>query len=90
MAFSPDGESVLHGTNTLDAMVWHFPEPPVPAPAWLPELLESLAGLRVAGSNAAEPVPFTRWLELRDRLQSVPGDDFYARWAREYCGEPAK
>lgn len=89
-AFSPDGLSVLQGTATPVVLRWDFPPPPVPAPAWLPDLLEALARRSVGASDAIEPVSFARWIEMRDRLRQLPGDDFYARWARGYCGEPGE
>jgi WD40 repeat protein len=90
VAFSPDGQSVLHGTATADALRWDFPAPPVPAPEWLPELLEAVASLSVTDGNALAVVPSTRWLALRDRLRDLPGEDFYSRWARRYCREAGK
>jgi WD40 repeat protein len=87
VAFSPDGESVLQGTASRDAMIWHFPEPPLPAPAWLPELLEAMAASRITSGNVLEGVPSQRWLELREKLRTLPGEDFYARWARAFCAE---
>lgn len=85
--FSPDGRSVLHGTASRDFLRWDFPAPPVPAPEWLPELLEAVAGLSVTESNRLVHQPRNRWLEMRVRLAGLVGEDFYARWAREYVGE---
>jgi WD40 repeat protein len=86
-SFSPDGRSVLHGTASRDFLRWDFPAPPVPAPAWLPDLLEAVAGLSITESNRLVHESGNRWLEMRVRLAGLTGDDFYARWARDYVGE---
>ena len=85
--FSPDGQSVLHGTASADFIRWDFPTPPTPSPRWLPELLEAMAGLSVSESDALMPEPMNRWLEMSKQLRTIAGDDFYARWARHYCAE---
>jgi hypothetical protein len=46
-----------------------------------------MAATRIAKSNGLESVPSRRWIELRDKLRALPGDDFYARWARAFCAE---
>jgi WD40 repeat protein len=86
-AFSPDGSSVLQGTATANVLRWDFPPPPVPAPGWLPELLEAVAGLRITNNKALQPVRHSRWIDLRQKLRALPGEDFYARWARQFCGD---
>lgn len=86
-SFSPDGRSVLHGTASRDFLRWDFPAPPVPAPAWLPDLLEAVAGLSITESNRLVHESGNRWLEMRVRLAGLTGEDFYARWARDYVGE---
>lgn len=88
--FSPDGRKVLHGCATSDVILWSFPVPPVPAPAWLPDLLEAIASLSVTDGNALTVVPSTRWLALRDRLRVLPGEDFYSRWGRQYCRDVSR
>lgn len=84
VTFSPDGQSITQGTASPVAIMWHFPQPPVPAPSWLPEALETLAGVRVGQENVLETVPTAQWIELREKMQSLQGDDFYSRWAREF------
>ncbi len=86
-SFSPDGRSVQHGTASRDFLWWDFPTPPVPAPAWLPDLLEAVAGLSVTESYRLVHESGNRWLEMRVRLAALEGEDFYARWARDYVGE---
>jgi hypothetical protein len=53
----------------------------------LPELLEAVAGLSVTESNRLVHEQGNRWLEMRVRLAGLAGEDFYARWGREYVGE---
>lgn len=86
-SFSPDGQSVLHATAAREFLRWDFPAPPVPAPAWLPDLLEAVAGLSVTESKRLVHEPGNRWLEMRVRLAGLTGEDFYARWGRDYAGE---
>ena len=88
VSFSPDGQSVVHGIASQVTIVWNFPEVPVPTPWWLPELLETMAATKVNPANGMETVHSSAWMDLRSRLQALPGDDFYASWARQFCAEP--
>ena len=63
------------------AFVIDTPIVPIPAPAWLPELAEAMSG------RVQEHSPGPAILRLRGRLRDLPGDDFYARWARWFFGE---
>jgi WD40 repeat protein len=84
-AFSPDGKSVIQGTATKSALRWDFPPPPLPAPEWLPDLLEAVGGLRITGQSALQPVAFSRWIDMRKKLRDLPGDDFYTNWVHRFC-----
>jgi WD40 repeat protein len=55
---------------------------PAPAPAWLPELADAIAGWRLSSDGTIELVPPDRWQILRSQLAAQVGNDFYARWAR--------
>ena len=54
----------------------------VPAPAWLPDLAEALAGHRLRDDGSPEPVLAERLQALSSSLGSLPADDFYARWSQ--------
>lgn len=83
--FNPDGTRVLHATATRDAILWNVPEPPAPAPDWLPDLLEAVACLALDARGAPVPVPPERWLELQKTLRSLDGADFYESWGRRFA-----
>jgi WD40 repeat protein len=78
---SPDGQLVL-GASVDSAKLWRPLIASGPAPAWLPDLAEAVAGLRQLDDRALEPVAPGRLAELHGRLISHPGTDFYSRWAR--------
>jgi hypothetical protein len=59
----------------------------LPAPGWLPDLAEALAGRHLRGDGSPEPVPAERWQALQTSLSSQTGDDFYARWAKWFLVE---
>jgi hypothetical protein len=76
---------VIQGTATKSALRWDFPPPPLPAPEWLPDLLEAVGGLRITGQSALQPVAFSRWIDMRKKLRDLPGDDFYTNWVHRFC-----
>ena len=63
---------------------------PRPAPAWLPELAEALAGRRLREDGTLEQVPVERCLTLTKSLAVKTADDFYGRWARWFLVERMK
>ncbi len=83
--FCPEGRRVLHGTATSDTVIWDFPDPPAPAPAWLPDLLEAAATLALDERGVAAPLPAERWLSLRTTLRDLEGEGFYETWARRFA-----
>jgi WD40 repeat protein len=83
--FSPEGRRVLHGTATSDAVIWTFPEPPLPAPEWLPDLLEAIGGIALDPLGSPVFVPPQRWLELQEQLRTLEGEGFYEQWARRFA-----
>lgn len=83
--FSPEGRRVLHGTGTSDAVIWSFPEPPLPAPEWLPDLLEAIGGIALDPLGSPVFVPPQRWLELQERLRALEGEGIYEQSARRFA-----
>ncbi len=67
---------------------YSIPQPPMPAPDWLSELaglLASDAAWVTDEDNAASAL-----LRLRQRLEHLPGQDFYAEWARWFFADPER
>lgn len=57
--------------------------PPLPAPPWLTELAFAVAGMhREDGGGRLDVARPSAVLELRRRLTTAAGDDFYTRWGR--------
>jgi len=88
--FSPDGRRALSAADSGTVRVWPVLMCPLPAPAWLPELAEAVAGRRLREDGVPESVPAERWATLSAALGSLSGDDFYARWARWFLVERMK
>jgi WD40 repeat protein len=85
--FSPDGNTLLVACGSDESLLWHLPAPPATIPAWFPEFLEAVAGLRFeAGTDIPALVPAATFLELRRRLQDSTDSDYYTRWARQWLG----
>jgi WD40 repeat protein len=78
----------LSGSGTL--RLWPVMSAPMPAPSWLPDLAEALAGYRLRDDGASEIVPTERWDTLKASLCSQEGDDFYGRWGRWFFVERLK
>ena len=88
--FSPDGRRALSAADSGTVRVWPILMCPLPAPAWLPELAEAVAGRRLREDGVPESVPVERWATLSAALCSLSSDDFYARWARWFLVERMK
>jgi serine/threonine protein kinase/WD40 repeat protein len=85
-----DGRMVLTLAENGSVQFWPQMRAPIPAPNWLPELAEALAGSRLRDDGAPEPVSAKRWEALEASLSSIEGEDFYARWARWFFVERLK
>ena len=88
--FSPDGRMGISAAANGTLRLWPVVIAPLPAPSWLPELAEALAGHRLRDDGSPEPVPAERWQALRTSLSAQTGDDFYARWSRWFFVERFK
>ena len=84
---SPDGRYGLTADDDGSVRVWPVLLAPLPAPPWLADLAEAVAGHRLRADGLPEPVPPERWQALSATLAALPGEDFYARWARWFFVE---
>ncbi len=91
--FSPDGTRVLTASSDSTARLWPVLEFPTPAPAWLPELAEALAGQRLDDNDVSQPVSVESLHRLRQRLAPLASShphDPHARWANWFFADPAR
>lgn len=79
-----DGERVLCLFADRSARLLELPRVSGPAPAWLAELAEAIAGQALDADRRPKPVPWGQLLRLRERLSpaSAPntGWEIWARW----------
>jgi WD40 repeat protein len=89
--FSPDGEFVVTASADGTAGIWWVPIPPLPAPAWLPELAEALAGRKMDETGNSEVVPVENLFQLKQRLSQSSGDNDYGGWVKWFfTGDPTR
>ena len=84
---SPDGRWALSAAEDGRVRVWPILYSPPPAPGWLPELAEALAGGRLRDDGTLQQIPPERWFALNKSLGASTSDDFYARWAKWFFVE---
>jgi WD40 repeat protein/serine/threonine protein kinase len=84
---SPDGRHALSAGEGGTVRVWPVLLCSLPAPPWLPDLAEAVAGRRLREDGVPESVPVERWKTLSASLGPLAGGDFYARWARWFLKE---
>ncbi|HKS38831.1 MAG TPA: hypothetical protein VJW76_16675 [Verrucomicrobiae bacterium] len=85
--FSPDGACVVTGSWDETVRIWPVVRAPLPAPAWLPELAEAAAGLRLDANDVSEVTPVEEFYQLRQSLSSSADSDYYDRWARWFFAD---
>ncbi|MCX6929681.1 MAG: WD40 repeat domain-containing protein, partial [Verrucomicrobia bacterium] len=83
--FNSDGNWIC--VQTYVKGCWDTPLFPSPAPGWLPELAEAVAGHRLTPRRTSETVPEDRLLQLKEDLAAQPGDDYYSRWVRWFFAD---
>lgn len=87
--FSPGGTRILTASFDRTARIWEVVRAEPPAPAWLPDLAEAIAGERMDTHGGWEGVSVGRCFALRRRLNELPESDPYAGWARWFCADRA-
>ncbi|HEY5914274.1 MAG TPA: protein kinase [Verrucomicrobiae bacterium] len=87
--FSPDGRRLATGAGDHYARIWDLMKHSGEPPAWLPKLVEAVAGRGAespAGGGRAAQEPAQA---LRSRLLSLPAGDEWSRWAHWFLADRA-
>ena len=89
-SFSPDGELLMVVPKKGDVTVYELLAPVYPAPPWLADLGEAVAGQRLGPGGKLERTSPRKFFELRRQmnLRSIRG--FYARWATWFLQDTDK
>jgi WD40 repeat protein/serine/threonine protein kinase len=82
VCFSPDGRRVVTGSRDQTVRFWEVVRAPQPVAPWLAELAEDLAGRGFNTQGKLETRPPGKLQELKDRLTTGAGTDYYSRWAK--------
>jgi hypothetical protein len=80
--FLPGGNEVATLTHHGKLVQWKVLSAPAPAPSWLPELAEALAGRRVNSHGEWEIASASVLSQIAARAQGSGRDDYYDQWAR--------
>ena len=80
LCFSPDGRQLaaFGGQSKL----WDVQVAPTPVPPFIPELIEAVAGARLASDGELQTVPPEALGALRHQFSEARESDFYTRWAK--------
>lgn len=85
--FNADGTQLATASRDGTALLLDLPDIPAPAPAWLAQLAESVAGRRLNTPNVTEPQFHEELWRLRQKLLSQPHGDFYQTWAHWFFAD---
>jgi WD40 repeat protein/predicted Ser/Thr protein kinase len=81
VCWSPDGRQLATASNDRTARLWAMDFlADAPAPRWLAELAEAVAGKRLDGAGHAETVPPRVYLALREQLLAQPVSPNHRKW----------
>ena len=93
---SPDGRLIALGSSDGKVRIWETAAAALPAPQWLPELAEALAGQRFNAQGMLEPVRAAGLWAVQQRMLTwanaqstghVEANSSYARWAKWFVAE---
>ncbi len=87
-ASSPQGDWVAAACADGVVRLWEAPFPREPAPDWLPDLAEGVAGQRFTGERSLAFVPPEEVLSLKHSLLASTNGDFYSNWGRWFFSDP--
>ncbi|MBL9139372.1 MAG: protein kinase [Verrucomicrobiales bacterium] len=84
ITFSPDGRRLVTTSVDRTARIWPVLVAPGPAPAWVAEVAEAVAGRRLDDEGRLQIVPFEAWRRLQTRFaaEGQPPEDWYEGWGR--------
>jgi WD40 repeat protein len=85
--FSPDGTRIVTSSWDDQVRIWPVIRAPLPAPPWLADLAEAVAGVRLDEHNGSQAVPIRQLLELRQKLQTSSAPGYYSGWARWFFAD---
>lgn len=80
LQFNARGDALLVVPRNDDPRVYDVLQPPYPAPAWLPELAEAIAGRQLGEDGRIRIAAPDRLFELRGKAPARQEDGFYAHW----------
>jgi WD40 repeat protein len=82
ISFATNGASIV----SSDGWKWSFHPMIGPAPAWLPELAEAIAGVRYSANRLSETVPEQALLTLQQQFSRTSEKNALVTWAKQLCG----
>ncbi|HXP62661.1 MAG TPA: hypothetical protein VN829_19330, partial [Dongiaceae bacterium] len=85
LSFDPLGQRLL--TLGGAAQLWDVLVAPAPVPPWFCDLVEAVAGTRLASDGQVLPVSPEVFEALRKRWAAPNQTDFYARWAHWFLND---
>jgi hypothetical protein len=81
LCFSREGDSLLVVPKDGDLTSYELLNPAFPAPKWLPDLAEAVAGQRLDASGKLESTSPRKFFQLRASLGQGQQAESYTRWA---------
>ncbi|MCW5550698.1 MAG: protein kinase [Verrucomicrobiae bacterium] len=85
--FSPDGGRILTVPLDRTCQIGEIVRVPRPAPEWLPDLAEAVAGQRITSNRILEDVPAGSFLQWRRKIAQLPDTDALSQWAKWFCAD---
>jgi WD40 repeat protein len=76
---SPNGDWIAMYQHGRDGVLTSVMMPSTPAPPWVLDLAESIAGERILADDTVETLMPSEYLRLRARLSGLKGDDYWHR-----------
>lgn len=88
--FSPVGDSLMVVPKNGDLTLYELLIPSFPAPGWLADLAEAVAGQRLDASGKLENTSPRKFFQLRASMDHSQSGEFYARWATWFLQDADK